>query len=240
MSKILDTTDSILNRRRNYEAVDDLDDITSGGKWTNLATGTGAALTTANLLAGIGTLTTGATAANVCARSLTNPIFLPATDQPAFGESRFKFTEASTNYANVFVGFSSLLPAETMQAAGAGPSANFSGFGFFKQSLQTAWSIIGSIGTTQTIVQLSALLAIGKLAQVSGGGAWQVLKVELTNVRATMMDVCFSINGVLVYKLTDFVWTSCAQMSFGTEIKAGTTASEVLSLDYQMVQQQRF
>ena len=44
MSKVLDTTWSLLQRRRNYEIVDDGDDATSGGKWTNTNTGGGSAV----------------------------------------------------------------------------------------------------------------------------------------------------------------------------------------------------
>lgn len=240
MSKVLDLTHSFLDNRRNFVAFDECDDASTGGRWTNTATGTGAAVafSSGNL-----TLTTGATGNNLAARGLTNTPIIMGAGLPIAFEARIKFTEASTNQANVFVGLSSALPADTLQNAGAGPLANFTGVGFFKVAGTTNWQIIASVGTTQTIVNLSSLNTLNKQTPVSGGGLFQVLKIEISNVTATTAEALFYLdsgNGpVLLYKI-QWTWTSAAATSVGCEIKAGATASEVLNVDYVAVQQERF
>lgn len=240
MSKILDVTNLLKQLRRNYSIVDDCDDITSGGKWTNVNTGSGAAIATVGAVGGQLTLTSGGTAANISLRAATNPSFLPSLDCPVEFGCRLSYTEAATNKANIFAGFSSAFPAETLQATNLGPLASFSGVGFFKQGGNTNWSVICSNGTTQTIVNLTALLAYNKAIAVAGGGAWQSLKVEITNVTATTFDAVFTLNNIVVYKISGFIWTSMAAMSPGLEVKAGAASSEILTVDYQYAEQERF
>ena len=249
MSKVLDTTWGILQSLRNFSFLDDLEDVTSGGKYTNTNTGTGAALAAVNgagTLGGQATLTTGTTTGNLSARALTNPVFVPVQDVPMYFRTRFKFTEANTNQANVYAGFSSAFPADTLQSANSGPLANFSGFGFYKAGGSTTWSIIVSNGTTQQTLLLTSANLMGqgdpRITQTSGLGAWTLLEVIVENITATACDVLFKINGVLVHKYIGVVWTSMAAMSAGVEMKAGSTATvtEVLTLDYFCGQQQRF
>jgi hypothetical protein len=236
MSKTLDLTMLFLDNRRNYVAFDECDDSTSGGRFTNTNTGTGAGVA---FSAGNLTLTTGATANNLSARALTNPPIVMGTGLPAVMEARVKWTEASTNQANVFVGFSSALPADSLQNTGLGPLANFTGVGLFKVAGTTNWQAIASVGTTQTIVNLLSTATLNKQTAASGTGAYQVLKIEISNVTSTSAEAIFYIDTVEVYKI-QWTWTSAAAMSAGCEIKAGTTASEVLFVDYMATQQERF
>lgn len=246
MSNLVNTTRGFLDHVQNYTILDDCDDITSGGKWTNLTTGSGAAVAADTGIGGVMTLTTGATAANVTARAQTNPNYIPAADIGAAFRCRLKFTEASTNKANMFAGFSSAFPADTMQATNLGPNTSFSGVGFYKKGGNTFWSICVSNATTQTLVDLTSSNARSQFGgpglptQSSGAGAWTDLKVEVANVRATLMDCLFTINGTLVYKVVDFTWTSMAAMGIGVQTKAGAASSEVLYLDYLRAQVTRF
>lgn len=248
MSKVLDFTWELLQRRRNYTVTDDMDDVTSGGKWTNTTSSGGAvaSYTGAGTLGGQASLTCGTSANSEVLRAMTNPIFVPSQDCPFYYHSRHKYTEQNTNNANIYAGFSSLFPLETLQASSAGPNTNYSGFGFYKTGGQTTWSIIFSNGTTQNTLLLSSanLMAIGdpKLTQTAGGGIWTDLECWMENVNATQCDVLFKINGVLVHKFILQTWTGMTAMSAGIEFKAGSTATnaEVMYLDYQLAQSQRF
>lgn len=241
MSKILDLATLIQEARRNFFVLDAGENVGSGTSWTNTDTGGGSGTA---FTAGYLTITTGATSNNLGLRALTNARIAMATGLPAAFEVRLKFTEASTNQANLFVGFSSALPSDTLQASPSGPLTSFTGCGFFKEAGTTNWQIINSVGTVQNIVNLSSTNTLNKQTPASGGGAFQVLRVEISNVTATSAEVVYMLDSgtsgpVEVYKQT-WTWTGAVAMSAGVEIKAGTTASEVLTVDYMAVQQERF
>ena len=231
MSKILDLTDNLLQRRRNYEFINDMDDVTSGGRYTTLVAA-GASIVTSNTPGAAATLATGATINTPALVALTNLPFLMTKDLPAFFEARLKYTEAATNKADLFVGFSSLFPADTLSTQGLGPNSSFSGAGFYKLDGQLNWGVMVSNAGVQTLVPLTSLVAINKLAAATGVGAYQVLKIEITNVTATAADVLFYIDTVLVYAIKGWTWTGSVAMSAGVEIKDGSAVSESCVLDY--------
>ena len=150
------------------------------------------------------------------------------------------WTEANTNQMNVFFGFTSV-PAESLQATPCVPLASFSGFGFYKKAGTLQWSVFVSNGATQTLVDLTALLSYNKQVVSSpNSSAFQVLKIEVTDVSSTTCDVLFYVDTVLVYKIKGYVWTSSVAMSLAIEAKGGSTTSETLVLDYYQVVQNRF
>ena len=239
MTKILDLTDIMLQRRRNYELFDDGLNATTGGDWTHLVADSGSSIAVANANGGVLTFTTGATDNNECARSTTAKPFLVAADLPMMGVGRLSYTENATNKANIFFGFSSAIGANMMLDDGAGPATSFSGAGFYKVDGGTTWGVIVSNGSTQTLAVLTAAVSRDKLVKTAGGGVYQTLRIEITPINTVVAEVMFFINDVLVYKVAEWTYTSIAQMGFGTYLKAGGSGGEVLSLDYQAVQAAR-
>lgn len=139
------------------------------------------------------------------------------------------FTEANTDDANVYVGMHSATIADTLGDDEAGPPANYSGFGFFKLSGNTTWSIEASNATSQTTVELSAANSLTAGAQSSGGGTRQLLGIDVIGKTATKADIVFTIDEVAVYKLTDFDMTSIAACALVAFMKASGANAETLN-----------
>lgn len=239
MTKILDYTPEIINLRRNVSILDDCVNATTGGTFTHLVADSGSSIAVANAAGGVLTFTTGATLNNECSRYSTESLFLPANNLPLAMEAREKFTENATNLMNVFVGFSSAFGANLLVDSGAGPATSMSAVGFYKISASTTWNVLVSLGSTQTLVALTAANSKDKTLHTSGGGTYQKLKVEINPISTTFAQVLFYIDDVLVYSIAEWTYTSVAQMGVGTYIKAGGSGGEVLSLDYLWAQQAR-
>lgn len=144
---------------------------------------------------------------------------------------RLQYAEANTNAANLFVGFSSAAQAAGMQDNGAGPPANFSGIGFFKTDGGSPnWSIEASVGTTQITAELSASNTLDKNAKPAAGLAYQFLEITVFPKTDSTADVIFQIDGVTVYKIMDWVYTSIVPMAPLVMIQAGSTTAETLNL----------
>ena len=151
----------------------------------------------------------------------------------------FHFAEAATNAANVFIGFTSAPGADLMVDDGAGPATSMSGFGIYKidSSTNTNWNTITSIGSTQTLTQLSATNSATKSAISAIGGAITTVKFNWRPTSSTagevefLMDQSGGQNFVLVSKQT-FTYTSAAAMGFSIYVKCGTSASQTLRADY--------
>jgi hypothetical protein len=239
MSKILDITSLVEQRRRNFELWDDGFNATTGGDFTHLVADAGSSIAVANAAAGVLTFTTGTTDNNECARYTTGRPFLVAANLPMMTVGRLAYTEAATNAANVFYGFSSAFAANLMQDNGAGPNTNMSAAAFYKVDGSTTWSIIVSNGTTQTLATLTAAVSRDKLVKTAGGGVYQTLRIEINPISSTLAEVMFFIDDVLVFKVAEWTFTSIAQMGYGTYLKAGSASGEVLSLDYEAAQAAR-
>lgn len=239
MTKILDLTPEVINLRRNCTIIDDCVNATTGGTFTHLAADGGSSVAVANSAGGVLTFTTGATDNNECARYSTEKLYLPAANLPLACEGRLQYAENATNKANIFFGFSSAFAANLMVDDGAGPATSMSAAGFYKIDGSTNWAIIVSVGTTQTLVTLTAANSKDKLAKTAGGSAYQKLRVEINPISSALATVLFYIDDVLVYSIAEWTYTSVAQMGVGTYLKAGGSGGEVLSLDYVWAQQAR-
>lgn len=156
-------------------------------------------------------------------------VFNPGAGKSAMLRWLVDFTEANTDDANVYVGMHSATIADTLGDDEAGPPASYSGFGFFKLSGSTLWSIEASNGASQTTVELDAANSLTAGAQASGGGTKQVLGVDIVMKTATTADIVFSIDGVAVYKLTDFDMTSLAACALVAFMKASGANAETLN-----------
>ena len=165
--------------------------------------------------------------------------FLMASGKPISIGASMKFAEANTDDANIWVGVKDALAANSLVDDGAGMATSFSGFGFFKQDGQTLWSIIASLSTTQTIVQLTAANSLDKTAHTAGSTAYQRLECEFRPNQGGKADICYFIDGVLVYKISNFDYTSATEMQFGFGAKNGGSSEELLYIDWAYGYQQR-
>ena len=59
-----------------------------------------------------------------------------------------------------------------------------------------------------------------------------MLEIDVKIKNTTKCDVMFRIDGVTVYKLTDYVWTSMVAMGIVESIKAGSSTAETLRVSY--------
>ena len=218
----INLSDRFLKADRQWEVLGDFRGGTTG--WTAAATsgtvgvGTGGqlSLTTQAANNAEGTVTLG-----------TKPA-LPAAGKPISFAARIQMTD-STGAAQAYVGLSSAAIADALQDSSAGPPANSSGFGFFKTA-STNWTVEASNGTTQVTAELTAVNSLDKLAKLPGSASYQLLEIDFMPKNATQCDVIFKINGITVYKITDFVFTSMAAMAPLAMIKAGAAGAAEVSL----------
>ncbi len=210
---------------------DDFRTFVTGGEFTSLVADSGSSVAAGDTENGVVALTTGATDNNEAALFTTKKIFLVGDDKPHYFETYLKLTEAATNAANIFAGFSSVLGANQMVDTAGGPAASMSGAFFYKLEGTLTWAIGVSIGSTQTLATLTAQNSFNKIAQTTGT-AFVKLAIEILPKTSTVADVIFKINDKVVYKITDWTYTSAAAMYAGAYVKAGSGSSEVLNVDY--------
>jgi len=168
----------------------------------------------------------------------TQETFLMAANKPIEAAAYLKFTEGNTDDANIWFGLKDALAANSIVDNG-GMATSFSGFGFYKKDGETQWRIIASLSTTQTDVLLSATNSADKTGHTAGG-SYQKLEVVFLPKTSTQADIEYLIDGVLVYKITDFVFTSATEMQAGFGIKNGAdTTVEALLVDWVYAYQKR-
>lgn len=231
MTAICKLPPGVAELRLTHGFFDDFDELVTGDRWTTLVADAGSSVAVGDAVGGQVVLTTGATDNNEAAVKTTKELFLIAADKPITGAARVKYTEANTDDANVFVGFMDALAANAMVDDGAGPKTSFSGAGFFKVDGGTRWKVISSLGSTQTITDLTAANSLDKVAKTPGGGTWQTLQVDIRPIDSTRAEVDFYIDNVLVAQ-HDLTYTSATEMMFGAYVKAGGANSEVLTVDW--------
>jgi hypothetical protein len=169
----------------------------------------------------------------------TGLIFDPTSKKPMYMGARIQFAEAATNAANLFVGFGSGATASILQNNGAGPAASYSGFSFFKVDGGLNWNVEASVGGAQVTAELTATNSLTKSAIVAGKAAYQFLEIEVIPKTTAKCDVMFSVDGVCVYKMTDFTYTSIVPMAAIGAVKAGSATAETLKTSFVNVGQLR-
>lgn len=160
-------------------------------------------------------------------------VFLAAANKGiAFG-CRFKYTEANTDDANVYVGVGTVVDENLfMGDNGTGPPATYDGVCLFKVDGGTTWNVETSFDTGQTTTVLSAANSLDKLAKTPGGGTYTLFEFELIPNTSTTCDVMFYLDGVHVARHTNVTMTSPAAMYALAGMKAGGANAETLTVDY--------
>lgn len=229
--KLLQLPDESQLAERTFGFTDDFLFYVDAQRFTKTCTGVGATIAAGSLQGGSVVVTTGATGNNSSLLRTTNSPFKFTANQPLEFLCVAQYAEASTNQMNAFIGLMSGADLNTMVDSNAGPKTSFSGAGFHKKGGETTWSIIVSLGSTQTSVQLTAANSLDKVLKTAGGSSQQVFKIEYIPRSSTTAKIRFFIDGVLVYKIADYTITSAAAMPAVVYAKAGTTASEVINVD---------
>ena len=169
----------------------------------------------------------------------TQETFLMASGKPIWCGASMKFAEANTSAAKNWFGMKDALAANSLVDDGGGPATSFSGFGFYKEDGQTLWSVITSLGSTQTKTRLTAANSLDKTAHTAGSSAYQRLEIEFRPNQGSLADICFFIDGVLVFKQSGFDYTSATEMQAGFGAKNGSGSEELLYIDWAYGYQQR-
>lgn len=166
--------------------------------------------------------------------------FLFAADKPLIFEALVQATEDDVNQNNLFVGLTDGAAANLLVNDGAGPKTSGTSLAFYKVDGGLNWWIHASLSTTQTKVELNAANSLDKIAKVGSGSAKQRLRIEFCPKNATQADVLFFIDGTLVYKLTDWVFTSATEAQAVCGCKDGDSGDETtINLFYWFCYQRR-
>lgn len=177
---------------------------------------------------GVAIKSAAATAGNEdCYLARESESFLFAANKPLHFRARVQATEDDTNQNNLYVGLADAVAADLLVNDGAGPKTSGSMLGFFKVDGGLNWNVIVSIGSTQTKVELTAANSYDKTAHVGSGSADQTLEIEFLPKTSTKADVIFKIDGVTVYKFTDWTFTSATDVQAVCGCKDGDSADEV-------------
>lgn len=221
-----------------YGFFEDFDWLISPHLWTTTLTDSGSA-TVANGTCGIVPLlpSDGSVADNdETYLGTTNAPVTFADGKPAFCEFLVQFSEANTDDANVFVGFSSSISANILVDDGAGMATSFSGACIYKVDGGTVWKCITSNGSTQTISTSTT---------TAGGSSYQRLRIEVMDFNSTTAEVVFYVNnvplkdsnGIVISHKILYSGLSACKVAMG--VKNGGANQETFNVDYATWAQRR-
>lgn len=228
-----------LELRRTSGIFDHFNSYTDTQLWT--AGGSGGTVANSDGDGGILTLTTGAAQDQDAIVRTTRKLYTFVSGKPMLFQIGLSYTEANTNQAGIFVGFASSFTDILTDTTYALP-ASISACGIFKKPGDILWSAFTSVGTTQYTTQsktsciqaglpqelvIQVMLAGSNLEATfwaGGFGATASGRVPmLPNV--TTMAAMQPIKHVIAY-------SGAVAMYAGASVKAGSSSSEVVSVDY--------
>lgn len=138
--------------------------------------------------------------------------FKLAADKPLLFKAIVQATEDDVNQNNLFVGLTDGAAANLLVSAGAGPKTSGNSLCFFKVDGGLNWWVHGRDDADADVfsIELTAANSLDKTAHVGSGSAKQRLEIEFLPKSSTQADVIFSIDGVPVYKRTDWLYSGSA------------------------------
>jgi len=148
--------------------------------------------------------------------------WLFSTTKKLFFEARVKLTEANTDDANIIVGLSDTVAADSLRDAGAGPMQSYDGAVFFKVLDEAVWQFEASNAAVQ-----DTEASIGAFSD----GAWQTLGFLYDyndGVTATITPYVDGVAGTAV----SLTIAGLAEMHILLGVKAGGGNEEALLVDY--------
>lgn len=221
---------------------DDFDHLVTADRWTSILTDTG---TNAVGDAAGGVMVQSPSDGTVADNDeaylhTTAELFLIAAGKPIIGAFNAQFAQADTDKANHIAGFMSGVVADALIDDGGGLLADFSGAVFYCLDGDTLWRVMYSDGTTKTSALLEAANSLSGVDEVSASTAFQRLEITIQPVTATLVDICFFIDAVLVYKMKDKTIASATEMAVVLGSKNGVVSKhEILNVDLVQAYQKR-
>ena len=216
--------DALSARGRNIEFFDDFftyDDTATVGDYVEVHDGTPATAAT-DAAGGVFSMACGATDENETYVSSMHEVFKFTTTEMLWFEARVKLTEAATDDANIIVGLSDTVAADSMLDAGAGPMASYDGAVFFKVDGGTVWQFETSNAATQ-----KTLTSAGAFTD----GAWTKLGFLYDYNDGVTANVTPFVNGVAGTAQTLTI-AGLEEMHILLGVKAGGSNAETLLVDY--------
>ncbi len=228
--------------RRGYYLQDDFEVYTDAKLWTAALTGSSAPTVLSTGQDGVLVQLCTSSTNDASFIFTTIPLFKWANGVVHECEAILQFSEASTNNANVWFGFSSVNTVAMLVNASAGPATSFSGAGIYKQGGTLTWRTVSSQSTTQNL---------NNTTYAAAQAGYQRLRVQCEVVNS-VMEVTYWIDqggstgnvGGLQMRNTssfpaggapikDFITLSSpAAMYLGIGVKNGTGSAETLNVDY--------
>jgi len=141
--------DILSARGQKCEYFDDFFTFDDGDDYIDTVTDAGTIETT-DAANGVLSIASGGTAQNESYVSSDIECFKFQTDKRLFFEARVKLTEANTDDANIIVGLSDTVAANSLLDTGGGPMASYDGAVFFKVIDGTVWQFETSNAGVQT------------------------------------------------------------------------------------------
>ncbi len=222
-----------LEKRRTFGFFDDFEWLVTAHRWTTLVADTTPTVTVPDAANGIVRLFTDTTNNNEVAVHTTAECLLFAANKPFVLETKIQYSENDTNKANVAFGCADAFGANLLVDDGAGPKTSFSGLLIFKVDGGTAWKVVSSLSTTQTISTSTV---------TAGGTAYQTLRIECQPINATVAEAKFYVDGQQLLDAATspprpikhvFTYTNATEMSAGLYVKTGGGAGgEIVLADY--------
>jgi hypothetical protein len=140
-------------------------------------------------------------------------------------EARLKYTEASTDDANIMFGLMNAVAANSLVDNGAGPKSTGDYALIWKIDGSTVWRAgVQSNGTATPTTDTDSVIT-------AGGGVYQVLRIEVYPETSTAGYACFYVDGVQI-AIIHFTYASATEMQLVLGIKAGGANAETVYVDY--------
>lgn len=233
--KLVQLQNSIKQQGAYCQYTDHFTSFNSGDEWTSILTDSG----TCAVIDGHGGIlqiepSDGTVAADDQSYfKSTKETFLFQNNKPFYVEAMLKVVESNTDDAHVMFGLADAVAAEMIVDATGEPKTSFSGAVFYKVKDGTNWKVATSLSTTQTKVELTAANSLTKAAVVRPASAYGRVGIGWQPLSSTTGDIMFYVDGVLVYRQANFVYTSATEMNLFGGIKNGAnTNHDKLLFDY--------
>lgn len=197
------------------------------GNW--VAVSDGGTIVQTDAAGGVLSLPTGATDNNESYISSVAEIFKFQTNKRLYFEARVKLSEAAVNAANIIVGLSNTVAADSLLDNGAGPMASYVGAVFFKVDGGVVWQFeTSNAGAQVTTASAGAFTT----------NTWYTLAFLYDFNDGVTGKVTPFINGVkgTVHSITI---AGCDEMHILLGAKAGGNNAETLLVDYVKVAMER-